>query len=89
MVKKTRIPSLAARTARAARDRPRPLARPIPTRWSDYEITDGERRWRVEQLAAVEPIPALLKVRATVPGYDLEGSVSEACAAGRHTISPC
>jgi ParB/RepB/Spo0J family partition protein len=36
-----------------------------------YEIIDGERRWRAAQLAAVETVPALVKVRLSVPGDDL------------------
>jgi ParB family transcriptional regulator, chromosome partitioning protein len=36
-----------------------------------YEIIDGERRWRAAQAAAVETIPALVKVRPSVPGDDL------------------
>ena len=43
-----------------------------PTDQDDqYEIIDGERRWRAAQAAAVETIPALVKVRPSVPGDDL------------------
>ncbi len=36
-----------------------------------YEIIDGERRWRAAQHAKVEMIPALVKTRASIPGDDL------------------
>ncbi|HEX4836957.1 MAG TPA: ParB/RepB/Spo0J family partition protein [Solirubrobacteraceae bacterium] len=36
-----------------------------------YEIIDGERRWRAAQQAKVELIPALVKVRPSIPGADL------------------